>query len=255
MGLIMSEKKKKKKIRFKGLIILILFGYLIITIGTYLWQTPVKNIEIKGNYYLKDNYLISYLNLENKSIFKISSHKIKKQLLNLDLISNVKVRKNFLGKLTINITEDKILFYNWNNKKIILSSNKEIPYNENYLGVPTLINYVKDTVYEEFVKNLAKIDRDNLALISEIEYSPSVVKEEIVDDKRFLFRMNDGNIVYVNTINIEKFNDYLEIYELIKNKNGDIKGCLYLDSNSDNNHFDNCEEDKIVDESESKNES
>ena len=31
-----------------------------------------------------------------------------------------------------------------------------------------------------------------------------------------------------------------------ENKNGDTKGCLYLDSNSENNHFNNCEEDKIV---------
>ena len=38
----------------------------------------------------------------------------------------------------------------------------------------------------------------------------SIVKDKIVDDKRFLLRMNDGNIVYINTINIEKFNNYLE---------------------------------------------
>ena len=45
---------------------------------------------------------------------------------------------------------------------------------------------------------------------------------------------------------MEKINNYLEIYELIVNKNGMIKGCLYLDSNSDNKYFNNCEE-KIID--------
>ena len=53
--------------------------------------------------------------------------------------------------------------------------------------------------------------------------------------------MNDGNLVYINTINIEKINNYLNIYEVIASKNENIKGCLYLDSNSDNNHFNNCE--------------
>ena len=60
--------------------------------------------------------------------------------------------------------------------------------------------------------------------------------------------MNDGNNVYINTINIEKLNNYLSIYEAIVSKNGDITGCLYLDSNSENNHFNNCE--SIVDSGE-----
>ena len=61
--------------------------------------------------------------------------------------------------------------------------------------------------------------------------------------------MNDGNKVYINTPNIEKFNDYLEIYERLVNKNEGIKGCLYLNSNSKNNHFNNCESEiKVEDE-------
>ena len=92
------------------------------------------------------------------------------------------------------------------------------------------------------------IKKDNISLISEIEYSPSMVNDKIIDDKRFLFRMNDGNIVYINTINIEKFNNYLDIYEVIVNKNGLVKGCLYLDSNSENNHFNNCESNPVVEE-------
>ena len=54
--------------------------------------------------------------------------------------------------------------------------------------------------------------------------------------------MNDGNIVYINTINIEKYNNYLEIYEALINKNGETNGCLYLDSNSENKHFNICDE-------------
>ena len=37
---------------------------------------------------------------------------------------------------------------------------------------------------------------------------------------------------------------------MIVNKNGEVKGCLYLDSNSDNNHFNNCESNPVVNEGE-----
>ncbi len=238
-------KNKKKKLKLRGLLVILLFIYLVVMVLFYLWKTPIKNIQIVGNYYLKDNYLIKYLELEDTSIFKVSKRKIKKKLDALDLVSDVKISKNYLGKLKITIKEDRILFYNWNNKKIILTDGREIDYNSNYLGVPVLINYVPDTIYTEFVKKIEKINRDVLSLVSEIEYSPSSVGDKIIDEQRFLFRMNDGNKVYINTVNIEKFNEYLEIYEIISNKNGDVDGCLYLDSNSNNNHFNKCEEEVV----------
>jgi len=236
-----KDKKKKKRIRFKGLLIVILFFYLIFSGLYYLWSKPIKTINIEGNYYLKDNYLIDYMDIENESIVKLNKKEIKNKLLELDLISDVKISKNYLGKLNIELVEDKILFYNWNTKKIVLSSGSEIEYNKNYLGIPTLINYVKDTIYENLIDRLDLIDKEILSLVSEIEYSPSRVNDKIVDETRFLFRMNDGNTVYINTINIEKLNSYLSIYEAIVSKNGNVSGCLYLDSNSDNNHFNNCE--------------
>lgn len=245
----MGEKKsKKRKIRFKGLLVILLFIYLIGTCLYYLWSMPIRKVEIKGNSYLKDNYIINYLDIDDESIIKLSKKDIETKLLKLDLISNVKVKKNYFGTLYIELFEDKVLFYNWNNKKIILSSGKEISYNKEYLGVPTLINYVPEDVYKEFIAKFNAIDKDNISLISEIEYSPSMVNDKVIDDKRFLFRMNDGNIVYINTINIEKFNNYLDIYEVIVNKNGLVKGCLYLDSNSENNHFNNCESSPVVEE-------
>lgn len=234
-------RKKTKKIKVGGLIVIILFIYLIITFGIYLWKMPIKNIYIDGNYYLKDNYIINYLDIENKPILQISKKSIKNKLLELDLISDAKIRKNILGKLYINVTEDKVLFYNWNNKKLVLSSGKEVPYNKEYLGIPNLINYVKEDVYKDLILKLQRVDKNILSLVSEMEYSPSEINGKIVDDKRFLFRMNDGNKVYINTINIEKINNYIDIYNAIKSKNENVVGCLYLDSNSENKHFGSCD--------------
>ena len=242
----MNGKKKKRKIRIKGVILIILVIYVLVVVSYYFLKIPVKNITIIGNTYLKDNYIINKIDVINKPISKINKREIKKELLNIDIISDAKISKNLLGNLKITLTEDKVLFYNYNNDKLILENGREIPYNDNYLGIPSLINYVPDDIYNELVLKMKIVNDDVLKNISEIEYNPSLVQDKVIDDRRFLFRMNDGNQVYINTINMEKINNYLEIYELIVNKNGMIKGCLYLDSNSDNKYFNNCEE-KIID--------
>ena len=242
----MENKKKKRKLKFKGIILIVFFLFLIFLFIYYLWTLPIKNIEIKGNTYLKDNEIISMLPLKGKSVLNVSRKKIKQTLLDLEIISEVKIHKNYFGTLTITVKEENILFYNLNTQKVILSSGREVDYLDSFLGVPTLINYVPDEIYQEFVEKLKIINPEVLSKVSEIEYNPSKINDKIIDDKRFLFRMNDGNTVYINTINIEKFNNYLEIYEVIANKNnGEVKGCLYLDSNSENNHFNKCEEEVV----------
>lgn len=235
-----KQKEKKKKIRFKGLLIVILFLYLFGSLFYYLVGKPIRNINIEGNSYFKDSYLIDYLDLKNLSILKVSKSSIKKKLLEIDLISDVKVDKNYLGKLNITVVEEKVLFYNSLNKKIVLSNGEEISNNSSFLGVPTLINRVDDKVYSDLIKSMRNVNKDVLMLISEIEYNPSIINNKTIDETRFIFYMNDGNKVYINTINMEKINNYLSIYEAILNKSDVVKGCLYLDSNSENNHFNTC---------------
>ena len=235
-----KQKEKKRKIRFKGLLIVILFLYLFGSLFYYLVGKPIRNINIEGNFYFKDSYLVDYLDLNNLSILKVSKSSIKKKLLEIDLISDVKVDINYLGKLNIKVVEEKVLFYNFLNKKIVLSNGEEVSNNSSFLGVPTLINRVDDKVYSDLIKSMSKVNKDVLMLISEIEYNPSIINNKTIDETRFIFYMNDGNKVYINTINMEKINNYLSICEAILNKSDVLKGCLYLDSNSENNHFNTC---------------
>ena len=79
------------------------------------------------------------------------------------------------------------------------------------------------------IKALKKIDTNILNMISEIEYSPDIKNEKVIDKNRFLLRMNDGNYVYINLANIDNLNKYEEIYTTLdENK----KGILNLDSTS-----------------------
>lgn len=224
-------KKVKRKISIKGLLFLILIIYLIGSVFYYLFTMPIKNIIINGNNYVTDEEIIKTSALENyPNIFKISSLKIKKELKQNTLIKDVKISKNLLGKITINITENEPLFYNTLTHKTILEDERDT--DKTIIGIPTLINYVPTDIYSDLINGLSKIDRNILTNISEIEYSPSKNGEIVFDELRFILRMNDGNTVYINTPNIKKLNNYNIIYSEISGK-----GILYLDSASDNYIF------------------
>ena len=247
----MEKKKAKKKIRFGGILVLILFGYLLFSLVSYLAKMPIKQIEIKNNYYLTDDYIINLLDLNNKKLLEFSTHRAEKKLNKEDLVITSDVKKNIFGKIVIDVNEEKILFYNWNNKKIILKT-EEIDYQDTYLGVPALINYVPSDVYKEFVKKYSELDRNIIAMISEIEYDPDKLNDVVLDETRFLLRMNDGIKVYVNVYNLKKMNNYLEIYDAILKNNSPMNACLYLDSNSKNYIYGSC--DKVTIESSETNE-
>ena len=227
-------KVKVKKFSFKRLLILLLILYIVIYSLYFVFKMPIKNIYIKGTNLISDNDVIMVAGIKDyPSIFKTTSAKLTKKIKSLPLVKNVKIRKNIFGKLTISIEEYKILFYNLNNKKLVLEDNVEIDDNNNYKGIPTLINYVPDNIYKRMSKSLLKVDKDILALVSEIEYSPSKSNEQIIDDTRFILRMNDGNTVYANLLNIKNLNHYEEIYSTLNNQ----KGYLYLDSTNEENFY------------------
>lgn len=233
-------KKPKKKVRITGIIFLLLFVYLLVTLIYYFIKSPIKNISIKGNNLLTEEDVITDSKISyNDSIFKISTYKIEKNLEKNPLIKKAKIERRLNGTIIINIEENKILFLNALTKKLVLSDEEEIDVNDKYIGYPVLVNYVPSEIYKELIKSLSKVDDSNYQMISEIEYSVDKYENTIIDDERFLLRMKDGNTIYVNLINIEKLNKYQEIYSALTDK-----GTLYLDSSSKNYVFKKYSEEK-----------
>ncbi|MBE6161869.1 MAG: FtsQ-type POTRA domain-containing protein [Firmicutes bacterium] len=229
----MAKKKVKKRLNVKALLVLILIIYLIYMIVYSFLSMPIKNIYITGTSNLSDNDIIEAANIKNyPSMLKLSSSKIEKNLKKMDYIEDVKVRRNLFGKLTIDVVEAKILFYNRNTGKLVLSNGKEVD-DENKYGYPSLINYVPKEIYSKMISSLKKANFNILYSVSEMEYSVSRSGDKIIDDTRFIFRMNDGNTVYINLINIKNLNKYQDIYATV----GDIKGVMYLDSSSNENIY------------------
>ena len=199
----------------------------------YFLSMPIKNIYITGTTNLSDNEIIHAAGIKNyPSIIKLNSSKMKKNIKKLNYVDDVKIKRNIFGKLTIDIKEANILFYNRNNNKLVLSDGKEIAEDNSY-GYASLINYVPKNIYKKIITSLDKIDDDILKSISEIEYSPWTSNNVLIDEERFLLRMNDTNIVYTNLLHIDKLNKYIEIYATLEDK----KGIIYLDSSSDKISF------------------
>ncbi len=236
-------KKKRRKIRISGVILILLILYLVAMCGYYLFTMKIKSINVKGLNYLSENEVLSSANIDlDTSIFKILTSSIKKKIEKIPLVKSAKFHINLNGELIIEIKENKILFLNSLDNKIVLEKGKTIE-NKDYKGVPVLVNYVKSESYTNLIEALGKIDSDILFMISEIEYKPDEYNGVILDEERFLLRMNDGNLVFVNNVNMEKLNRYQSIYASVGSG-----GVLYLDSNSDNYIFTIYTEDGNVEE-------
>ena len=130
--------------------------------------------------------------------------------------------------------EEKILFYYKYSNKVVTSKGNLIVDDNEYQGIPTLINFTPDTIFEELVKGLNKIDPDIITMIDSIEYTPFKSSEgKVIDDTQFKLIMNDLNTVIIDTENIKRLNQYNDIYASL---NMDVtKGILYLDTITEEN--------------------
>ena len=215
-----SKKKKRFRLKFAGvLLLLILFG----TLGyfTYNFFTRrITNIKVLGNDYVKEWDIIVQAKIDNyPNSFSNSSYIIEKRLKKNTLIRSVKVTKKGT-KVTIEIDENRPIFYDLVKEKTVLTDGKMV--NDKF-DVPTLVDSKNVTVkmYNTLLNSLSKIKKDILMKISEITYAP-----DSIDDEIFIFTMNDGNYVYITLKKLKLINDYTNIVKEFNNK----KGILYLNS-------------------------
>lgn len=212
------KKVKKRRIRFDRILIFLFVVFIIIGSIVFLLNLKITNIYINNNNLLDDQYIIEMAGISNyPSSLKNPSFLIKKRISSDSLIKNVKVYKKSFTKVYIEIVENQPLFYYEHNNKTILNDGKEIT---TTYSVPTVINYITDLYYDDFIKEMSKLDKNVLNMISEIKFFPNDV-----DDNRFLLTMSDGNLVYINIETFNKLNKYFIIKESLPNKNG----ILYLD--------------------------
>lgn len=225
-----QTKKKKLKFRVNVLFKIIVFLGLVAFSFYYLKELRIKNIYITGNVNIKDVTIIETLGIKDyPNIYKLNTKKMEETLKQLPLIDYVNIKRNPLGKLTIEVEETKILFQYKYNNKYITANNKSIQDDISYIGIPTLVNFTPDTVFDDLVAGLNKIDYNIVKMINEIEYTPYKSQEgQTIDNNLFTLTMNDGNIVKIDTVNIKNLNQYNTIYTSLKMN--ETKRVVYLDT-------------------------
>ena len=229
----MKKKVIKRRIKWKVILKIFFLLFCVALIFLYLFFDKTRRIVIIGNSRVSDYEIITTSGFKNYPyLFRISTKEITSRILTIEEIHKVEIHKSLFGTLTIEVEEAKPLFFNRNTNKLVLSDQKEIS-STDLEGVPTLINYVPDTLYKRLIETLSSIDSNVISLISEIEYQPWQSNNVMIDETRFFLRMTDGNSVYVNLINMSKLNTYIEIYASLEGK----QGTLYLDSSSDKISF------------------
>ncbi len=221
----MKKKVKKKRVKIKSLIFALIFLLIVGSLVYLVLNSRIRNIYVIGNSYYKEQDIIELAGLkEYPKRIKISSKKIKEKLLSDDLINDCDVNISLTNKVTIAVVENKPLFYDNVNNKIILSDGNRID-KIDVIGLPILTNTIDEDVYNRFIKAFNKVNSDVLNKISEISYAKTDL-----DKDRFLLYMNDQIYVYITLTKIDNLNNYNEIIEKLDGK----KGILYLDSG---NHF------------------
>ncbi len=232
-------KKKKLQMRSNVKVALKILGvFFVFFIGAfYFYQLDIKNIYIKGNIYTKDIEIIEKAGVEDyPKLYRLRNKKVKENIESLPLIESVKIKKSIFGKLTLEVKETEILFFYKYNNKYITKNGDSVDIKENVYGYPTLINFTPDTIFDELVKGLSKIDQNIIKMINEIEYNPYKSTEGvIVDATRFTLHMNDLNTVLIDTVNIKKLNEYTKIYASLGMDQN--KGTLYLDTITEDNIY------------------
>ena len=208
--------KKRRKLKIGRILLAFFLLFFTVFVIYSILNLKITNIFISGNYYLSDQQIIDASSISDyPSVIK--SVKQIKNLKNNIYIKDVKVKIRKITQVYIEVTENRPLFYSIDMGKTVLLDGRTT---SEQFPTPTLLNYVIDSVYPTFVKEIGKLDIDILNRISEIKYEPNDV-----DDNRFLLLMTDGNYVYINNSTFYKLSKYMEIIKNFPNK----KGVLYLD--------------------------
>lgn len=221
--------KPRRRLRIKVVLILLLSIYCTARICIFVYNLPVSSLIVTGNTFLSDAYIQEASNVNsNTNFYIIKENDIKKKLDKRKFIKESSVEKNYITReISIKIQENKILFFNTYDNSYILEDGTEVKEKQSLI-VPTIINYIPDQIYAKFINKISEIENQLILKISEVEYSPTIKNNIILDEERFIFKMNDGNTVHINIDNIEKFSKYNKIMEMQSSK-----GTLYLDSSND----------------------
>jgi cell division septal protein FtsQ len=211
-----ANETPKRRISFKKVFS---FFFKLIVISTALYfilSTDFTVIYVNGNDQLLDQEILDYADIDKMNLTEYLISNLDKRLERNQYIESVDSKVGFLT-LDINVSENYPLYY-YSKEKVTVMKNLEVI---DISSTPTVINYIPDTIKNEFDEAMQKVDIDILDRISEIRYEP-----DNVDEERFYLTMTDGNYVYLTLEKWSNINNYLKVIKQFPNS----KGILYLNA-------------------------
>lgn len=218
--MVKQKKKKKRRLKISSVFISLFFIFIISIIIYFIRLIPCRGYYIYNNKYYSDEEILEILKLDDNTSYLLTNQVYLNSLVKKNkLIKKIRLQKTMTLEFKIYVEENRIMFYDTNINKTVLSNGEKIDLKDN--DTILLTSKIEDKkLYKKLYTKMNKIDEDVMPIISEIKYD-----KNDVDDERFLFSMNDGNYVYITLSKMRKINNYGKIVESIK----DQKGILYLD--------------------------
>lgn len=214
-----KRKKKQRRLRLLQLLVICVVIVVLLLVDV----TNVKKIIVLNNHILSKEEVMNATNIHYKRKFPFIWNFNKKKAKNI-FISDYTVKNNFLGEITIDVKEVKLIGYIIYEEKIefISSDLKKISSDNlpDYIIRLPKINHMEEAFIEKISKYLSNLDNTLISRISEID------KFETSYDKNMVaLTMEDGNKIYSSFEDLKLLDDYNKILETVSGKGN----CIQLD--------------------------
>ena len=237
-----DTRKKNQFLRIKHRSFLVAIFLSIVLIGLVYFLGPWSNvysISVKGNKYYTNEDILKKSNLSTNDKFLLAPiSKAKKLLLNDPLIKSANVTRNDNKLITIEVEENKIYGYAYEDYEsvLLLDDNQRIVLDNdnNYLitKVPLVSGFTKEQL-ELVAKGFENVDASIINEISEIHRYPFSYDQNMLE-----VIMRDGNYVFVSSFGLKLLDNYYSISSGLQlDKSG---ACIYLDEVTNSGYTSRC---------------
>lgn len=228
------RKKRRKRTNIKFIFISAIF--LIVLFVILYFQSSfskVKDIKITGAHIVDKTYYtdVSPVN-EGDSMWSIDVAAIESSLQSLDWVKSATVKRKWLTTVTVDIEEwKKVAYFSKDHTFYPLLENGTLLEESEQLSpidAPVFLAFEDEKLLKRLLKELAKLNPEVLAMISQISANPTDV-----DPYAITLFMNDGYEVRADLTSLaEKLNFYPSIVARIESEEQFEKGIIDIEVGS-----------------------
>ena len=200
------------------------FFVLLIVYG-FSSASRVNGVVINGLHYLDASYIEDIADIHEGNIFFLNIPFLKEMKLKKDpMISSASVKLTSNNIVSITIKEKKAIGYRYEDSaEILLSDNTKAELKSAYLDIIASVPLIQGFTDKEQTRLLCKafdvVDQSMIENIAQVtQYALSY------DDQAMQIQMRNGGFFLGNYQNLDKLNEYYEIYSKLNDKSQCISG-------------------------------